>query len=264
MVTQNAPGKSRRKVAISYAAAIEMGPSDALKGPLTQILTAVDEKLVTSIMYTSMLLRGVNAEVTALSAAGKLWGQGLNIDLHAVNFQDDSKNSRQVLACLPPYPWNHSSRYWHDSAWGKTYRNKEHPRTDLLGMRVPSQDSSEPRWQNFVRLSEQPWLSDHRVQQIILYPGSCYDRYGNRGSQRNCRSEPLPQSIEACNVLFKRSLVIPSGDGAIETAMHLRPLKNDTKTRDEYDFRMFSQATGEAWEENCSGTIAILYMGRRR
>jgi len=79
LVSQNAPTKTRRKVPIAYAAAIEIGPAASLRGPLIQILTAYDDRLVSSIMYTSLLSRGMSAEITALTAAGKLWAQGRSI-----------------------------------------------------------------------------------------------------------------------------------------------------------------------------------------
>jgi acyl transferase domain-containing protein len=78
LLSQSAPSKTRRKVAVAYAAAIEIGPAATLQGPLMQILTAHDDRLAESIMYTSLLARGSSAEVSALSAAGRLWAQGMN------------------------------------------------------------------------------------------------------------------------------------------------------------------------------------------
>lgn len=76
LVSRSAATKTRRKVEVQYAAAIEIGPATALQGPLMQILTAHDERLVRSLAYTSLLSRGSSAEVSALNAAGKLWAQG--------------------------------------------------------------------------------------------------------------------------------------------------------------------------------------------
>lgn len=59
-----------------------------------------------------------------------------------------------------------------ESAWGKTYRHRSKPRTDLLGMRLRNEDPTEPRWHNYIRLSEQPWMNDHKVQQMVLFPGA--------------------------------------------------------------------------------------------
>ncbi len=256
LVTQSAPGKTRRKVAVNYAAAIEIGPSDALKGPLNQILAATDERL--AIMYTSMLARGSSAEVSAFNAAGRLWATGLNIDLHTINFQAEPITNHQVLASLPPYPFNHSKGYWHSSAWGKTYRFLRKARTDLLGLRLQNQDKSEPRWQNFIRLSEQPWIADHRVQQMVLYPGAAMITMAIQAAHEMLDQTRLFRGIEAHKILFKRPLLIPNGDNVVETAIHLRPINAPDKVG-KYSFRIFSQAEDEEWQENCSGLVSIHY-----
>jgi NADPH:quinone reductase-like Zn-dependent oxidoreductase/NADP-dependent 3-hydroxy acid dehydrogenase YdfG len=254
LITQSAGGRSRRKAAVSYAAAIEIGPSDALRGPVSQILSATDERLATSVLYTSILSRGIDAEISALTAAGKLWAQGLTIDLHVVNFQSSPMSTHQTLGNLPPYPWNHSKGYWHSSAWGKTYRSLRQPRTDLLGLRLQNQDQSEPRWHNFVRLSEQPWIADHRVQQMILYPGAAMITMAIQAAYEELDHNCLLKGIEARNILFKRPLLIPGGDVAVETAIHLRPLSDG-----KYGFRIFSQVEEQEWQENCSGSVLIHY-----
>jgi hypothetical protein len=85
LVSQIGPAKTRRKVAIAYAAAIEIGPAAAFQGPLMQILTAHDDRLVGSIMYTSLLSRGTSAEASALNAAGRLWAQGNKLFCFSLN-----------------------------------------------------------------------------------------------------------------------------------------------------------------------------------
>ncbi|PMD26969.1 ketoacyl-synt-domain-containing protein [Hyaloscypha hepaticicola] len=257
LISQNAPTKTRRKIAISYAAAIEIGPAAALQGPLVQILTAHDDRLATSIMYTSLLSRGASAEVSALNAAGKLWAQGLSIDLYAVNFQATPRDKYHALASLPPYPWNHTRGFGHQSAWGKTYRYLRKPRTDLLGLRLRSQDKREPRWQNFLRLSEQPWMADHRVQQMILYPGAAMVTMAIQAAHEMIDSNRVLRGVEVRKILFRRPLFISSGDTAVETAIHLRPVEDGSP---HYSFRIFSQAEDEEWQENCSGLVSTHYV----
>lgn len=258
MVTQPSRSRVRRKAAMNYSAMIECGPAEALKGPLNQILAATDEKLVASLPYTSLLSRGADAEVTAMQAAGRLWAQGLNVDLSMVNFQSISTN-HQVLASLPPYPWNHTKSYYHESAWGKRYRYQEKPRTDLLGMRLENQDQNEPRWHNYIRLEEQPWLVDHKVQQITVYPGAAMVTMAIEAAKELANPERQLEAIEARNVLFLKGLVIPSGDAAVETAIHLRPTTDGSTQSTTYSFRVFSQSSGESWQENCSGSVSIHY-----
>lgn len=258
LITQPPGSRIRRKAAVSYSAIIECGPAEALKGPLSQILSAVDEKLVASIPYTSLLSRGMDAKVTAMQAAGRLWAQGLKVDLSMVNFESHATNHK-ALANLPTYPWNHSTSYFHESAWGKRYRYQEKPRTDLLGMRLENQDPSEPRWHNYVRLAEQPWMIDHKVQQMMVYPGAAMITMAFEAAKELSDPTRELKAIEARDVLFLKGLVIPNGEAAVETAIHLRPLENGSCPSTSYNFRVFSQSSGESWQENCSGSVSIHY-----
>ena len=260
LITQPSGGKGRRKTAMSYSVMIECGPSEALKGPLNQILAATDEKLVASVPYTSLLSRGVDAEVTAMQAAGKLWAQGLSVDLSMVNFQSLLTNHK-ALASLPTYPWNHSKCYFHESAWGKQYRYREKPRTDLLGMRLENQNPNEPRWHNYVRLAEQPWMADHKVQQMVLYPGAAMITMAIEAAKELADPGRKLKAIEARDVTFIRGVVIPDGEAAVETAIHLRPLADGSVQSASYSFQVFSQSSGQSWQQDCSGSVSIHYEG---
>lgn len=257
LFTQPANAKSRRKVPVPYAAMIECGPADALKGPLNQILAATDERLLATTPYVSMLKRKIDARLSALEAAGRLWAQGLPINLACVNFEDRS-NGHQVLADLPPYPFNHSRTYFHESGWGRAHRHREKPRTDLLGMPLPNQDATEPRWHNYIRLAEQPWIADHKVQHMVLYPGAGMIVMAVEAARELIDSARKLRAIEARNILFKRGVVVPGNDGSLETAIHLRP-SGSSDTEVEYTFKVFSQLDSESWHENCSGAVAICY-----
>lgn len=127
LLTQPLNAKSRRKVFVPYSAMIEVGPAEALKGPLNQVLAATDEKLITSVPYVSMLSRGQNAEVTAMKALGRLWAQGIKVDLPEINCPDGSFVNLKTVVNLPPYPWNHSKKYAHESSWVRTYLRLEKP-----------------------------------------------------------------------------------------------------------------------------------------
>ena len=262
LVTPPSGGRVRRKAGVGYSAIIEIGPAESLKGPVNQILAAVDEKLVTSVPYTSLLSRGENAEKTALQAAGRLWAQGLNVNLPVVNFQSLS-TKHKVLTDLPTYPWNHSTKHFHESAWGKQYRYQEKPRTDLLGMRLENQDPSEPRWHNYVRLSEQPWLADHKVQQIMVYPGAAMITMALEAVKELAEPVRRLKAVEARDILFIKGRVIPNGEATVETAIHLRSVTDGSIDSTTYSFRVFSRSGGEAWQGNCSGSAILHYENGR-
>jgi acyl transferase domain-containing protein/NADPH:quinone reductase-like Zn-dependent oxidoreductase/NAD(P)-dependent dehydrogenase (short-subunit alcohol dehydrogenase family) len=259
VLTQPVNPKSRRKVFVQYAAVLECGPAEALKGPLNQILAATDEKLVASVPYVSMLSRNQNAAITAMKAAGRIWAQGISVDLLQVNFQDSTAKTCKNLVNLPPYPWNHGKRYFHESNWGRQYRHIEKPRTDLLGLRQENQNVEEPRWHNWIKLAEQPWLSDHRVQQQILYPGAAFVTMAFEASRELMDGTRTLKAFQVENIMFKRGLMVPSGDDVAETAIHLRPRSPCHVGAQSWDFNIFSKADAEAWAENCTGTVSVFY-----
>ncbi|ORX96602.1 hypothetical protein BCR34DRAFT_497625 [Clohesyomyces aquaticus] len=260
VLTQPLNTKSRRKVFVPYSAIIECGPAEVMKGPLNQILISIDEKLVSTALYVSMLSRGQDAEVTSMKAAGRLWAQGIQVKLSEVNFPGSDSTIHKTLVDLPPYPWHHQKRYYHESSWGKTYRHLSKPRTDLLGIRLDNQNPDEPRWHNWIKLAEQPWLSDHRVQQQILYPGAAMVTMAFEAARELVDSGRTLKAVQADNIVFKRGLVISNGEDAPEVAIHLRPANNRRDSVRSWRFAVFSRPIGENWQETCTGEVSLIYV----
>jgi malonyl CoA-acyl carrier protein transacylase len=248
VLTQPVNPKSRRKVFVPYAAVLECGPAEASKGPLNQILATTDEKLVAFVPYVSIPSRNQDGAITAMKAAGRLWAQGISVNLLQVNFQDSTATACKSLINLPPYPWNHGKRYFHESNWGRQYRHIEKPRTDLLGLRQENQNVQEPRWHNWIKLAEQPWLSDHRVQQQILYPGAAFVTMAFEASRELMDTTKTLKAFQVENIVFKRGMMVPSGDDAAETAIHLRPRSPRHMCAQSWGFNIFS-----------TGVVSVLY-----
>lgn len=153
--------KVRRENQSSVDMLVEVGPHAALQGPLKQILGTKEA----SVSYTSLLLRGEDANISGLTAVGRLFAQGYPIDIPKINDPRGGSGSElpAALVDLPPYPWNRSARYWFESDLAHSYRFRKHPRHDLFGALTPDSSAAQPRWRNFLRLSENPWMEDHRV-----------------------------------------------------------------------------------------------------
>lgn len=163
--------RRQRKVPVRWTGFVEIGPAGTLHGPLDQIMKAVNSKLSSDLTYTSMLKRKKNAMSTSLEAAGLLWATGHNVDLLKVNEDPDHRGARS-LANLPPYPWQHSKRFWHETRDSLAVRKQKRPRRDLLGIEFPNQNPFEPRWRTPLRLEEQPWMGGHVITGTILYPAA--------------------------------------------------------------------------------------------
>lgn len=141
---------------------LEIGPHSALQGPTKDILKALARK---DISYRSVLIRKASAVQTLLDAAGHLYCSGYAVDLSQVNQHIKKVGSRPAaLPDLPEYPFDHSRSYWREGRLSKEgYCLRKHPRLDLLGTPVADWNPLEARWRKFIRLSETPWVEDHKV-----------------------------------------------------------------------------------------------------
>lgn len=152
---------------------VELGPHSALAGPIKQIIGADAKLCKSSIAYHSALTRNKNAVDTILALLSSLFKLGYPINMASIN-RPTGPHSPSILVDLPPYSWNHSKAYWHESRKSKAYRNRPFPRTDLLGALEKTSSPMEPRWSNYIRLSEIPWIRDHVIQSNIVYPAAGY------------------------------------------------------------------------------------------
>jgi acyl transferase domain-containing protein len=146
---------------------IEIGPHGALAAPVREIIQS--QPALTKITYISALNRQEDAVESVLKVASRLFERGYSVDISAIN-QPTNQERSKILINLPTYPWNHSTKYWAEPRVHIDYRLRKAPRHDLLGATVKFSNTCEPRWRNWLRLSELPWLRDHRVQSLVSTP----------------------------------------------------------------------------------------------
>lgn len=257
--TSQPAGGRGKKVPIRWGGLVELGPHAALQGPVQQIVTASSSKTAKDAVYMSMVLRGKDATETALAAAGQLWALGYDIDLSAVNGceNDLSVAGPKALTDLPPYPWNHAKGFWHEAYSTRSNRFPSAPRTDLLGVPVDLQNSLEPRWKNHLRISENPWIEDHRITGTILYPAAGMLVMAMEGALRTADPARKLRGFRFREVGFERGLVVTSGDEpAVETRLSLQPHKG---IPGHFQFTLLSTITGTSWTKHCSGTLMLEY-----
>ncbi|MCJ1251044.1 hypothetical protein MMC30_008275 [Trapelia coarctata] len=251
--------KSKRKTRVTWSAALEIGPHEALKGPFSQSAAVLDGKKSNILIpYTSMVRRGERADKSAREAAGLLWSLGHSLDVVKVNnASENSGHELKVLTSLPPYPWQHSKGFWHEPATSASARLSARPRTDLLGVPVDNQNSHEPRWKNFLRLSENPWMRDHAITGTVLYPAAGMIIMALEAALQMAADEgKAVRGVEFHDIHFDRGLVIPDVDDAVETSLSLRP----HETLDSwFHWTVFSVPPGGSWTKHCFGLLALVY-----
>lgn len=149
-------------------AIIELGPYGLLKQPLFDILGK--QKKASKWTYQSVLDRSTPSLQSTLNLAGHLFANGFPIDLCAVN--QIERSECQVVCNLPEYPFNHSSRHWHESQRSLNFRSRNKGRHELLGTRPPDWNPDQPQWRNLISTKEMPWLADHKVFHLCSAVGA--------------------------------------------------------------------------------------------
>ncbi|KAJ5291696.1 polyketide synthase [Penicillium angulare] len=236
---------------------VEVGPHSALQGPLNDTLL---RRAGSKVKYVSMLLRNENAIITAFKAFGFLKCLGYPVDLLKINKLKPHFAEHYVsLATLPEYIFDHSQRYWDESKLCAQYRLGGQAKLALLGRPVNDWNPLEPRWRNFLRVSEMPWIEDHSVNGVLIYPGAGMLAMAiEAAAQLTVEAEDI-LGFDITEVFFRKPLKISSDAMGVDTnlVIHLppaskRPLNNKA------EFRVFSYQD-DGWQENCYGLIQARY-----
>lgn len=150
---------------------IEIGPSGALAGPVSQILKALPPAIGGSISYATSWSRGVDAGKSLFDVAGRLFVAGASIDMKVVN---QYHGKERTIIDLPNYNWNHTVKYWHENAASKDWRFRKYVVHDLLGSKILGSSWNAPQWRSRLNVANVPWLMDHRMGKLISFNHTRY------------------------------------------------------------------------------------------
>ncbi|KAK0702382.1 hypothetical protein B0H67DRAFT_650419 [Lasiosphaeris hirsuta] len=231
---------------------LEVGPHPVLKGPTRETLKGLG---LEKMPYIATLSRGLPALHSLLATAGSLFSLGYPVDLRAVN----GPGTR--LDDLPRYAWNHKN-YWSLPRLVREHLHRPSRHT-LLGVPVPGAIHHMPRWRNYIRLNEIPWLRDHCVDGKVVYPaaGYCCMAIEAAVRLRPDRSDPIA-AIHLKEVLIKAPLsLVEDDDEGAETQLELRAVTDSARTfSDEwYEFSVSSFDNVGQETMHCHGRIYIEY-----
>ncbi|KAJ9656593.1 hypothetical protein H2198_004827 [Neophaeococcomyces mojaviensis] len=195
---------------------------------------------------------------------GLLWDRGAKVVVNNVNNFSQVPQAQVPLTDLPKYPWNHRTRYWHESTLSKSLRFRHAPRTDLLGEPVREFTWSDPAWKNYIRLSELPWISHHSVRGNDVFPAAGMICAAIEGPKQLADPTKRIKGFDLLDIVISRALIIPIADPGIEVFTRLKPRRHGTKgTSSWYEFTFSSLEASNGPErrytEHCSGLITINY-----
>lgn len=240
---------------------VEVGPHGALQGPIKQILQAQETKRQ-EIAALSLLARKQDAIQTTLTATGVLYQKGFSVDVTKANLLDPTEELPTHLVDLPPFAWNHNSRYWYETALSAAYRNRKLPKHDLLGVRDDFSNEGEPSWRNYLRLSEIPWLRHYMVHGKPILSFSGVLAMVIEAMRQTSEPAKTIEAIQLRDVFPGPPLVLSEvEDGSVETKLQLRPWRLASRSLTTYwkEFSLSSRTREGEWTQHSTGLIKLKY-----
>ncbi|RAL12642.1 polyketide synthase fmaB [Aspergillus homomorphus CBS 101889] len=238
---------------------IEIGPSGTLKGPIAQITASMGGQ-ATNTVYLPALKRGQDSIKPTLEVAGELYLSGLPVDMAQVN-EDSESTAPLVVIDLPNYCWNHSTKYWSESAASRDWRFKKFVHHDLIGTKVLGTSWRAPMFKKAMNLSDLPWLKDHRIGSNIVFPGSGYLAMAIEGifqvqSMNGLSSAETASALcyHLRNVRFEMALTLEDGIEP-DVYLSLNPLPGSKDVW--YEFSVSSSHGSGATIKHAGGQIRV-------
>ncbi|KAL5046523.1 hypothetical protein BDW71DRAFT_214582, partial [Aspergillus fruticulosus] len=223
---------------------IEIGPHSALSGPLQQVFRAAETK--SELSYIPTLTRNeLDSRMQLLTTVGLAHTSGVPASLDIIN------GPGNTIANLPPYPWQHNTRYWHDSRLTREWRFRPHLHHELLGARSVESSELEPAWRNLLRLEDVPWISEHALQGNVIFPAAGYISMAGEAA---CQLNPEANDFSIKNMLIKNPLLMKES-AEYEVITTLKPVKiTDLLESEWFSFTIVSY-DGTSWTKHCHGQV---------
>ncbi|KAK7542637.1 putative polyketide synthase [Phyllosticta citribraziliensis] len=237
---------------------IEIGPSGALAGPISQIKKALPGEGA-GVQYCTALTRGQYSINSLFDVAGRLFVADANVDLARVNGANSPRPS--VIVDLPNYAWNHSTKYWYESEASKDWRNRLFPHHDLIGTKTLGTSYHAPVWKKTLLVDDLSWLMDHKMGPEIIFPAAGFIAMAIEGASQisealsvfEQKPRPSNPTYHVRNITFPKALVLEEGEKSkVMLSMASRTGKNDPW----FDFKV-SSLVGDVWSEHCRGLVRI-------
>ncbi|RYC61650.1 hypothetical protein CHU98_g4553 [Xylaria longipes] len=234
---------------------VEIGPHSTLQGPSTQSLNVHN----IGLPHYSVLTRHQNASETAINLTGALFSQGCNINVREVNV-DSHMRFATPLVDLPTYSWNHTQRFWHDSRGEGNYLSRAAPKPGLIGAPTPPVAEGERLWKGFIRLSEAPWIADHKIQGSILYPGAGFIAMALEAAVQTANPTQQIATFKLRDIQLTSAAILTE-EADLECIVQLRPHVSGTRGSASAwtQFVVTTSPDGKSLVQNCCGLLLIEY-----
>ncbi|KAI5251279.1 polyketide synthase [Aureobasidium subglaciale] len=238
---------------------VELGPHSALQGPIRDTLATIDAAKG-KMQYVSVLARNQNACETALRMAGALYMKGLPLTFGEINFPRTKSINQKLITDLPRYPFNHETRYWHESRLAQKHCFKQGTRNDILGSLADWSNDLEPTWRNIVRLDDLPFLRGHKMQSMPVFPMAGYIGMALEAAARRAEARGVQFDRFDIREFIVSSALVLNEDTDVEMTITLKPYSEGLRgaASDLWDdFKICSWDAKRGWLQHCHGLVGV-------
>ncbi|THY20662.1 polyketide synthase [Aureobasidium pullulans] len=238
---------------------VELGPHSALQGPIRDTLATIDAAKG-KLQYVSVLARNQNASECALRMAGALYMKGLPLTFGEINFPRTKSTNQKLITDLPRYPFNHDTRYWHESRLSQKHCFKEGGRNDILGTLADWSNDLEPTWRNIVRLDDLPFLRGHKMQSMPVFPMAGYMGMALEAAARRASARGVQFDRFEIREFVVSSALVLNEDTDVEMTITLKPYSEGLRgaASDLWDdFKICSWDSKRGWLQHCHGLVGV-------
>ncbi|THW09044.1 polyketide synthase [Aureobasidium pullulans] len=238
---------------------VELGPHSALQGPIRDTLATIDAAKG-KLQYVSVLARNQNASECALRMAGVLYMKGLPLTFGEINFPRTKSVNQKLITDLPRYPFNHDTRYWHESRLSQKHCFKEGGRNDILGTLADWSNDLEPTWRNIVRLDDLPFLRGHKMQSMPVFPMAGYMGMALESATRRASARGVQFDRFEIREFVVSSALVLNEDTDVEMTITLKPYGEGLRgaASDLWDeFKICSWDSKRGWLQHCHGLVGV-------
>lgn len=242
---------------------VELGPHTSMELPVKQTL-AQDGVSGSEVKYFGPVKRNTDALATALALPGNLWLNGHEIDWTKVNGLRSSAKSGafpfSIVTDLPRYRFKYDEVLWNEGRASIEYRQRKHPRHELLGSLMPGGNGDDLVFRNILKVDDIIWLKDHRLEDTIVFPGAGYIC---TAMEAVMQAAEIPISAKPSfrfnNVSVLNALVL-SEDAAAKTEMftsiHKSAITNSATSSLWWDFSISTYQNGTS-TPHAKGSVSI-------
>ena len=239
---------------------LELGSHFQLESPIKQTVRTFTGEAA-KIHYAGSLKRGADSQLCLIEMLRSLYLERSPVAFWRVNAGFET--APELLSNLPPYPFDRSKSYWHESRVSKAYKHRPFLPHELLGRLIHDNNPQEPRWRCFLNLTDVPWLSGHIIQGQTIFPATAYLAMVFQAARQDTAMRNPQATIDRFilrNVVFSQALVMEDNKPDLEISLSLRPQTLSARKSSQLwqEFRVFSTSADDVWSEHCRGLVQVV------